>query len=67
MQAHEDRNLSRKLTPAERNDKKMQKLLGEVDGGGAPLVAVYRVRDLSAPQLKFKVEANARVRGPLTP
>lgn len=30
--AHEDRNLARMLTPAERRDKKLRKLVGEDDG-----------------------------------
>lgn len=65
--AHEDRNLARMLTPAERREKKLRKLLdvpvNGADGtpnGGATSVALYKVGDLSAPQLKFKVEVNAK-------
>ncbi|KAK9829066.1 hypothetical protein WJX72_003724 [[Myrmecia] bisecta] len=59
QQAHDDRNLSRKLTPAERKEKKMNKLVGEAGEGSAELVSVYCVRDLSHPQNKFKVRVNA--------
>jgi U4/U6 small nuclear ribonucleoprotein PRP3 len=73
--AHEDRNLARALTPAERREKKLRKLLdhappgaeGDADGGdGAPagpaetLVAVYKVGSLAAPRLRFKVVMNAK-------
>ena len=63
--AHDDRNLARMLTPAERRQKKCDKLIldkGGVEGGAAPVtqVAVYKVGDLSIPQLKFKVEMNAK-------
>lgn len=40
--AHEDRNLARMLTPAERKDKKMRKLIGE-DDGLQKHVALYKV------------------------
>lgn len=39
--AHEDRNLARKLTPAERRDKKLRKLLD--DTSLEAQVAVYKV------------------------
>ena len=42
QQAHDDRNEARKLTPAERREKKHAKLVGEL--GPDTLVAVYRVR-----------------------
>ena len=59
--AHEDRNLARMLTPAERREKKLNKLLGEKKVEEVMHVAVYKVGDLlSHPQLKFKVEVNAR-------
>lgn len=61
--AHEDRNLARMLTPAERRQKKLNKLLDKrEEDGGEPVVqvAVYKVGDLSTPQLKFKVEVNAK-------
>lgn len=64
--AHEDRNLARQLTPAERREKKLKKLLDvhPAAGGGGPEevthVAVYKIGDLSSPQLRFKVEVNAK-------
>ena len=44
--AHEDRNLARKLTPAERREKKLKKLLGAevVEGEAVDMqVALYKV------------------------
>ncbi len=61
LQAHEDRNLARKLTPAEKKEKKMKKLVGEASEGEAPIVTLFRVRDLSHKQLQFKVKVNAEV------
>ena len=61
LQAHEDRNLARKLTPAEKKEKKLKKLVGEANEGDAPQVAVYRVSDLSNRQHQFKVRVNAQV------
>jgi U4/U6 small nuclear ribonucleoprotein PRP3 len=61
--AHQDRNLARMLTPAERREKKMRKLLDKpTEEGGEPVkqVAVYKVGELATPQLKFKVEVNAK-------
>ncbi|KAK9132211.1 hypothetical protein Scep_011739 [Stephania cephalantha] len=43
-QAHVDRNIARKLTPAERQT----------------FVCVYKVNDLSHPQTRFKVDVNAQ-------
>ena len=60
-QAHEDRNLARKLTPAEKKEKKMKKLVGEASEGEVPIVTLFRVRDLSHKQLQFKVKVNAEV------
>lgn len=71
LAAHEDRNLARKLTPAEAREKKMRKLFGadgaaaiaEGGGGGGAaevLAAVYRISSLANPQHKFKVDMNAR-------
>ena len=62
LQAHEDRNLARKLTPAEKKEKKLKKLVGEANEGDAPQVAVYKVQDLSNRQHQFKVRVNAQVR-----
>jgi U4/U6 small nuclear ribonucleoprotein PRP3 len=58
-QAHQDRNLARMLTPAERREKKMRKLLGD-DGIGEVHMHVYRVEDMSNTKNKFKVEINAQ-------
>lgn len=74
--AHDDRNIARMLTPAERRDKKLRKLLGRPAPGAAaggedgddagpagPVdvqVALYKVGDLTAPQLSFKVVMNAK-------
>jgi len=62
--AHEDRNLARMLTPAERREKKLKKLLdhppGQSDANEEIQVAVYKVKDLSLPQNRFKLQVNAR-------
>jgi U4/U6 small nuclear ribonucleoprotein PRP3 len=61
--AHEDRNLARMLTPAERREKKLNRLLDKkTEEGGEPAkqVAIYKVGELATPQLKFKVEVNAK-------
>jgi U4/U6 small nuclear ribonucleoprotein PRP3 len=61
--AHADRNLARMLTPAERKEKKVNKLLdkpAEEGGEVVKQVAVYKVGELATPQLKFKVEVNAK-------
>ena len=61
LQAHEDRNMSRMLTPSERKAKKEKKLLGAAQEGEAAQVSVFCIRDLSSPQNKFKVRVNAEV------
>ena len=61
VQAHKDRNLARKLTPAERKEKKHVKLVGAAGEGEAPTVAVYAVDRLAKPPHRFKVRANAEV------
>lgn len=53
---HEDQNAARKLTDEERAAKKKRKIIEDVDGGVN--VSVYRVKDLTDPATKFKVEAN---------
>ena len=66
--AHEDHNLSRKLTPAERKAKKLRHLFGSEPGaaavggaGGLDVgVAVYRCGSLADKRLLFKVDVNAR-------
>ncbi len=62
VQAHGDRNLARKLTPAERSEKKRRKLLGDAAEGEAPTVSVYRLARLASKQHRFKVHRNAEVR-----
>ncbi len=52
-QAHTDRNLARKLTPAERREKKEKKLFDDATTLET-IVSVYRVVDLSHPQTRFK-------------
>ncbi|OAY78986.1 U4/U6 small nuclear ribonucleoprotein Prp3 [Ananas comosus] len=58
-QAHVDRNIARKLTPAERREKKERKLFDDPNSLET-LVSVYRIRDLSHPQTRFKVDVNAQ-------
>ncbi|CAL8464003.1 g3538 [Coccomyxa elongata] len=58
-QAHKDRNLARKLTPAEKREKKHIKLVGAAAEGEAPTVAVYSVDKLNKPAHRFKVRVNA--------
>jgi len=58
-QAHIDRNVARKLTPAERREKKERKLFDERNGPET-IVSVYRINDLSHPQTRFKVDVNAQ-------
>lgn len=60
-QAHDDRNLARKLTPAEKKEKKHQRLVGQATETDAPTVNVYRVRSLADPRHRFKVRVNADV------
>ncbi|MCO5560735.1 hypothetical protein L7F22_014355 [Adiantum nelumboides] len=57
-QAHIDRNLARKLTPAERRKKKERKLFDD-PSTLETIVSVYKVNDLSHPQTRFKVDVNA--------
>ncbi|KAH7285667.1 hypothetical protein KP509_33G040100 [Ceratopteris richardii] len=57
-QAHTDRNLARKLTPAERRKKKERKLFDDPNTLET-IVSVYKVNDLSHPQTRFKVDINA--------
>ena len=57
FRAHEQANAERKLTPEERKAKKIKKLQEDTSLG--VYVAVYRLRDLSDPAKKFKVDKNA--------
>ncbi|GAV77261.1 DUF1115 domain-containing protein/PRP3 domain-containing protein [Cephalotus follicularis] len=58
-QAHVDRNIARKLTPAERREKKERKLFDDPNKPET-IVSVYRINDLSYSKTRFKVDANAR-------
>lgn len=60
QQAHEDRNLARKLTPAEQKEKKMKKLFGAPGAAGETRVAVFKIGHMANPAIKFKVEVNAQ-------
>ena len=62
MQAHDDRNLARKLTPAEKKEKKERKLTGQAFDADAPLVRVYRVTSLADRKHRYLVSVNAEVR-----
>ena len=55
---HEKMNAERKLTPEQRKDKIANKLKEDTSGGVH--VAVYRIKNLSNPARKFKVETNAK-------
>lgn len=57
-QAHTDRNLARKLTPAERKEKKAKKLFDDANTLET-IVSVYRVTDLAHPPTRYKVDKNA--------
>ncbi|XP_038624857.1 U4/U6 small nuclear ribonucleoprotein Prp3 isoform X1 [Tachyglossus aculeatus] len=57
QKAHEEANAARKLTAEQRKVKKVKKLKEDVSQGVH--IAVYRVRNLSNPAKKFKIEANA--------
>ncbi|NXN82143.1 PRPF3 protein, partial [Bombycilla garrulus] len=57
QKAHEEANTARKLTAEQRKAKKVKKLKEDVSQGVH--TAVYRVRNLSNPAKKFKIEANA--------
>ncbi|KAG9345422.1 hypothetical protein JZ751_009969 [Albula glossodonta] len=56
VEAHEA-NAARKLTAEQRKEKKVKKLKEDLSHGVH--IAVYRIRNLSSPAKKFKVEANA--------
>ena len=55
---HEKANAERKLTPEEKKAKKLRKLKEDLSCGIH--VTVYRVRDMSNPANKFKVDMNAQ-------
>lgn len=58
-QAHTDRNAARKLTPAEKREKKERKLFDDPTTVET-IVSVYKIKKLSHPKTRFKVEMNAR-------
>ncbi|XP_059628208.1 protein RDM16-like isoform X2 [Cornus florida] len=58
-QAHVDRNIARKLTPAERREKKERKLFDDPNTV-ENIVSVYKINSLSHPQTRFKVDVNAQ-------
>ncbi|CAN8313446.1 unnamed protein product [Cochlearia groenlandica] len=58
-QAHTDRNAARKLTPAEKREKKERKLFDDPTTVET-IVSVYKINKLSHPKTRFKVEMNAR-------
>lgn len=58
QQAHDDRNLSRKLTKSEKREKKLKKMFDDQDL--EQYTVVYKVMDLSNKQHRWKVETNAR-------
>ncbi|XP_023644887.1 protein RDM16 isoform X2 [Capsella rubella] len=58
-QAHTDRNAARKLTPAEKREKKERKLFDDPTTIET-IVSVYKIKKLSHPKTRFKVEMNAR-------
>ncbi|XP_039053985.1 protein RDM16-like [Hibiscus syriacus] len=58
-QAHVDRNIARKLTPAELREKKERKLFDDPNTVET-IVSIYRINDLSHPKTRFKVDVNAQ-------
>ncbi|KAL9402570.1 hypothetical protein Peur_006419 [Populus x canadensis] len=57
-QAHIDRNTARKLTPAERREKKERKLFDDPNTMETN-VSIYRINNLSDKKTRFKVDVNA--------
>lgn len=53
---HEMRNLAKKLTPAEKKEKKRRKL--QEDTSRQVHVAIFRVKDFTDPKHRFKVDVN---------
>ncbi|KAL9327838.1 hypothetical protein ACSQ67_002841 [Phaseolus vulgaris] len=58
-QAHIDRNIARKLTPAELREKKERKLFDDPNSLET-IVSLYRINDLSHPKARFRVDVNAQ-------
>ncbi|XP_074314407.1 protein RDM16-like [Silene latifolia] len=59
VQSHVDRNMARKLTPAECSEKKKRKLFHDPNCLDT-LVSVYRINDRVSPQNRFKIDINAQ-------
>ncbi|XP_069505826.1 U4/U6 small nuclear ribonucleoprotein Prp3 isoform X2 [Ambystoma mexicanum] len=57
QKAHEEANAARKLTSEQRKEKKAKKLKEDISLGVH--TSVYRIRNLTNPAKKFKIEANA--------
>jgi len=57
---HEMDNLARKLTPAQRREKKIAKVKEAAENARETHVAVFRVSDLHSPKLRFKIDKNAQ-------
>ncbi|KAF9676762.1 hypothetical protein SADUNF_Sadunf08G0036700 [Salix dunnii] len=57
-QAHIDRNTARKLTPAERREKKERKLFDD-PSTMETIVSIYKINNLSDKKTRFKVDVNA--------
>uniref|UniRef100_A0A7S0T3W0 Uncharacterized protein n=1 Tax=Mantoniella antarctica TaxID=81844 RepID=A0A7S0T3W0_9CHLO len=58
--AHDDRNEARKLTPAEKREKKLRKLFDDPSTSAETQVHVYRVESMANPKNKFRVDINAQ-------
>ena len=58
QEKHERENASRMLTPAQRQQKRIQKI--KKDTRNEVLACVFRIHDLSDQRKRFKVEMNAR-------
>ena len=60
-EAHEDRNLARQLTPAEKKEKKRRKMFDDTTGDtGQTHIRVYRIESLANPKHRFRVDINAQ-------
>jgi len=57
---HEMDNLARKLTPAQRREKKITKVKVAAEQARETHVAVFSVSDLQSPKLRFKIDMNAQ-------
>jgi len=55
---HDARNEARKLTPEEKHEKKVRKYTE--DTTGEVHIALFKISDLTSPQIRFKVDINAQ-------